>query len=223
MLKSLFTPSFKLALIVISLSFLFFSCKEKDKKSEAFFSKNISLSEKDLEKISENTKLKNLDKEHVLNWSNDVQMIDSTDKIAYLVGSFLKIDSLKKVGKYQKYVDSLDIGMVRDSRAFIIDTLLKSSDSLIVVWGIKEESYEACPWHNQISVFGTLIESNNFNKTIEIANSISMGDPPSLYYSFSEAKIKNKLIIGKTTIIKSNDSEIEDKLDTLKKSYLRLF
>jgi hypothetical protein len=220
MLKSLFTLSFKLAGLILSLSFFIFSCKEIGESSEAYFSKNISFSEKDLENLYDNIKLKSLEKEQVLDWSKNVLMIDSIDKIDYFVRDFLKIDSLKKAGKYLKYVDSLEIGMVMDSRAFFIDTLSYSKDSTLVLWALTQKSNLACPFFKRTSVFLSIFSNNMYSKTIEIAHSNYMGDPPNFYSSISESKIKNNSIIISRTLIQAEDY---DKTDTSRTQINRRF
>jgi hypothetical protein len=213
MFKSLFIVTIKIC------TFLFFmiSCKEKE---SAFFSKEMSFSEKDLLRILETENQKPLSSEHLLSWSKNPQMLNSSYKMEYLVHAFLKIDSLKKTGKYQKYIDSLDIGMVRDSRVFLLDTLTYSKDSTVVLWAITQNSYEACPSYRRISIFSSLILKEKFNKTIEVAHANYWSDPPNFYSSVAESKIKNKTIKINKTIIQAED---DDKNDTSRNTFMRRF
>jgi hypothetical protein len=104
---------------------------------------------------------------------------------------FLKIDLLKSKNAFQKYTDSLDLGMLANSEAKIIDTLQLSQNSQLIRWAINSSSYQACPWYVYSSVFGTVLKSGKVTKTHCIGFDQHFGDPPAGYNQTVYTSYKN--------------------------------
>lgn len=97
---------------------------------------------------------------------------------SYPIENFLKIDSIKIAGGYPDYVESLDIGMTKESKAFRLFHLQLNDSSLLFFWAIHYHTYEACPWGNGNYVYMTHIHSGRVKETICIALMDAGGDPP---------------------------------------------
>ncbi len=98
--------------------------------------------------------------------------------LEYDLKTFYQIDSIKAAGKYKQYCDSLDIGMTKISTARAINEIQLDPNTLILVWGLRTSSYEACPYSSTWSVYFTVIYKGNVAETFLLGEYISAGDAP---------------------------------------------
>jgi len=97
---------------------------------------------------------------------------------AYLFDYFLKIDSLKRAGEYSAYVESLDIGMIKEARTKKLFRVRLHPETLLIVWGMDYHSYEACPWSRGSFVFVTIVHKGEPGETLCLSLNDAGGDPP---------------------------------------------
>jgi hypothetical protein len=96
----------------------------------------------------------------------------------YQVDYFLQFDSLKAIGKYQDYLDSLDIGMMAHSEAYAIQIMNLTEDSKLFVWAVDYGTYEACPYGYGTTIYGSLFTDDIFKNTVLIGDISGGADAP---------------------------------------------
>lgn len=100
----------------------------------------------------------------------------------FYIEKFLEVDSLKENDEYDSY--SWDIGMIQYVKSFVLDTLSLNNKE-VIVWGLQESTYEACPYGSWDLIYATIINNKQPEKTILLAEESGGGDPP----GFGETKI----------------------------------
>jgi hypothetical protein len=98
----------------------------------------------------------------------------------YDINTFCMIDSLKHVRKYQDYLDKLDIGMTKSCIAYKLGYTSLKDNLKLLLWGITQGSYEACPFFGGTTIIGTFVNSNNESRHLVLGRLFSAGDPPSM-------------------------------------------
>jgi hypothetical protein len=204
----------KFAYLNLSIWFLIVICSACASQSDDTIKKNFVLLANDLERLSETDSLRPLSLAEVLAWSKDIIELDTAKQFKYLIESMQKIDSLKKGKHYDSYLKTIDIGMVTDSKAFLIDTVLFSNDSLCLIWALGHKSYEACPYFTETKAVASLFVKKQLKKAVEIANVENWADAPFFTTLKTDARLKgNKAFIQQTTI---NGDEAKTDSSTIK-------
>jgi len=128
---------------------------------------------------------------------------------AWPISSFLEIDSLKSNGKYKKFVENGDIGMVLYARAYAISYLNIDENTNLYIWAISYSTYEACPFSSGIYCYATTFFNSRLIETILIAENTAGGDPPSMGSTYTQATFKNdnKITLNKTDIFEDIEDE----------------
>lgn len=103
---------------------------------------------------------------------------DPTEAATYIINSFLSIDSLKAEGEYEEYVNSLDLGMMKESQAFAEGIIAVSGKNNILLWSLDYSTYEACPYASGALVFGTFLENYEVVNTVLLAEVSGGADAP---------------------------------------------
>lgn len=103
---------------------------------------------------------------------------DISERINYTIDDFIKIDSLKQIGKYKNYIDSLDIGMTKQAIAYKIGVLNFKNATKLFIWGFQLKSFEACPFFTYNKIVGTYVDENKKSTHILLAEVSGGGDPP---------------------------------------------
>jgi hypothetical protein len=131
------------------------------------------------------------------------------DAIKYNLTIFCKIDSLKEKKLYQAYVDSLDIGMTKNSIAFKVGYAELKNGSRLFLWGTESSSYEACPVFSEKNIIATYINAKGeMIETFLLAKRFSGADPPSTGREDVMAEIDAEGNIKQTGISISDDLDI---------------
>jgi hypothetical protein len=120
------------------------------------------------------------------------------------IEGFLKIDSIKQAGGYADYISSLDLGMTKDSKAFVLFHMQPNDSTILFFYGIDYGSYEACPWSSGTYVFMTAVYGETIGQTICIALEDAGGDPPAYGCSSRSAEL------SKNGEIKIHDYNLSD-------------
>jgi hypothetical protein len=90
--------------------------------------------------------------------------------------NFCFIDSLRSAGAYNQYLDSIDIGMVREAQAFKLDEK-KVGNQQLLIWCLEMISYEACPVFGGRMVLATYGHHGNYTN-IPLGMNYAVADPP---------------------------------------------
>jgi hypothetical protein len=108
--------------------------------------------------------------------------------------NFYFIDSLKVNKKYKKYVDNIDIGMVKYAEAMYLGRADFDESNSMIVWMVSHSSYEACPYFSGIMIMGTMIRDGEIAGCSLLGEEMSGGDAPvgMLRYVFSEIRSNGK-------------------------------
>ena len=101
-----------------------------------------------------------------------------TEGSQYDLETFYKIDSIKEAGKYKEYRDSLNIGMTEVSTAHALNEFHLDANTLVLVWGIRSESYQACPYSNIWLTYFTIIYKGEVKETFLMGEYMVWGDAP---------------------------------------------
>lgn len=123
------------------------------------------------------------------------------------VSDFLKIDSLKKNDGYDLYTQKLDIGMLRDARAFKSGLINIDNEKAAALWGIWYSSFEACPYFHGVDLYLSVFENRKLKQTYKVGSNFSSVDPPVAVYNPISSKIEN----GQLTVkMENNDIDLVD-------------
>ncbi len=120
------------------------------------------------------------------------------------ISDFLKIDSLKGANNYEAYTQSLDIGMLRDAKAFKIGIASLGNDKKGALWGIWYSSYEACPYYHGVDLYLSVFENQKLKRTFKVGSNFSSVDPPIAVYNPISSTLN-----GSELIIKLEANEID--------------
>ena len=93
---------------------------------------------------------------------------------------YFRIDSIKAVGKYKQYCDSLTIGMTKNLVAYAIYKAKLDSNTVLLAWGLHSTSYEACPSTVSSTLFYTLLYKGQISETFCGGGANFFADPPSV-------------------------------------------
>ncbi|MCB0478646.1 MAG: hypothetical protein KDC84_10805 [Crocinitomicaceae bacterium] len=93
-----------------------------------------------------------------------------TEEVNWRVEHLLKMEERKRKGGYEEYLNSLDIGMLRDIEASMGPILRIDEHSFMILWKIEYGSYEACPYYSGTLIIASLVYQN------ELKNSILVGE-----------------------------------------------
>jgi hypothetical protein len=152
------------------------------------------------------------------------QFLDNelSNSIAYNINTFCEIDSLKQIGEYKKYVDSLTIGMTKISIGYKIGCIDFKNNSKLFIWGLTSSSYEACPFYNGTLVIGTFVNEARQNTHFLLGEISGFGDPPSMGNSELTAKINSDGKIEIKSILISDDLDVPGEETTKRTLILQL-
>lgn len=160
--------------------------------SDTVYQTPFSLDSNYMESISEEAPL--LTNVEVQYLSSDLIDNQPTEWSSYDIKSFIDIDSMRLMGTYEEYVESIDIGMMQESDAYLLDKIILDSDRFILLWSISYSTYEACPYASGTVVFGTIFENNIALNTATLGEDSGGGDAPYWGSTFTTSQINSELI-----------------------------
>ena len=199
-------PSLVLALLFVFV--ILFSCQTHQKTTELEGEElsSVKFPEVDsvyLEDLEVDTTLQSLDVDVLKSLIKRIQVPDSTYFNANVFQEFLKIDSLKKSGKYEEYLEHLDIGMLRDAEAFDLGEVKLGKQSA-QLWGLRFSSYEACPYYHGVDLFLSFKNESEVSKTILVGSKMDWTDPPMIVENSTFSTL-----IADQLVIKYREKETE--------------
>ncbi len=129
-------------------------------------------------KTSEWRESSNLNTDIVRYLSSCMQDNDLTIEVDHYINTFVMIDSLRSNDLYEDYISNIYIGMTVYAEANVVDKLILSDSTFLLLWMVYTATYEACPHYSGTQIFGTLFYKNRANATLLLGESSGGGDPP---------------------------------------------
>lgn len=128
--------------------------------------------------------------------SSQVQFLSSVLKEnndqsnSYYLKGYYEIETAKKERKYTQFLETLDIGMMKDANCFAIGKIEFGDSMAILLWKIEYSSYEACPFFQGTRFYSTLVAEGKVKETIQLASKESTGDAPMFSETHQDAFIQ---------------------------------
>lgn len=105
------------------------------------------------------------------------------------INTFIEIDSIKKAGKYEGYLNQLDLGQARYCIGHVIGKVAMNTQTTLLLWNLDYATYEACPYGYGTYVYGTIITNGVGSNTCLIAEKSGGGDPPSWGDTYMQSEL----------------------------------
>lgn len=121
---------------------------------------------------------------------------------------FYIIDSVKTSGNYAAWCDSLTLGNTKRANAFSLEKIRLDSNTLVLLWGLSESSYEACPYSSFEKVLGTLVYKGAVSDFFVLGEYFSAGDPPVSMQRTISGKINTDSSI-EVDVYQENDEDMD--------------
>lgn len=113
---------------------------------------------------------------------------------SWRINTFINIDSMKSVGAYEDYLESLDLGQARYCIGQVIGNITINPQSQMLIWNLDYATYEACPYGYGTYVFGTIFTNGVGTNTCLLAEDSGGGDPPSWGEGYMQSEITDTTI-----------------------------
>ena len=140
-------------------------------------------------------------------WQAESQNTFFANELAMPLNAFCKIDSLKQCGQYQKYVDSLDIGMEQSSSAYVAGKMAWGNGSLFL-FTLNLSSYEACPSFSGNYAMAVFMPAAGKMQLCLLAKYFTGIDPPVYSCEKQVANINNTTIKLQRSFLSDEDMDI---------------
>lgn len=105
---------------------------------------------------------------------------DLSSGLSYDINTFCEIDSIKRAGLYNEYLEKLDIGMTKIAISFKIGVIKFRDGTRLFLWGVHNSSFEACPFFAGTTIVGTYLNPEKKNTHFVIGEVSGGGDPPAI-------------------------------------------
>ncbi len=139
----------------------------------------------------------------------------TTDEIKYLSYNYIEnemsfsgkssiddamfFDSLKANKEYEGYIEVIDIGMMKDAKAYVAQKVVLDETTSLLLWFVDYGTYEACPFASGKVLYASVFQNNEVKSCTLVGEDSSSGDAP--YWSSDMTLIsisKNKITAVKT-------------------------
>lgn len=126
---------------------------------------------------------------------NSIVPMDAQKENSSWLKDFLMIDSLKVAGKYEEYVEKLDIGQLKNAEAFLYNKFSYGKGNAYI-WSLSVGSYEACPYYGGNVVYLSTVSNDGVHKsTRKILELMTGGDAPMFSSDWGVCRIEKDLTI----------------------------
>jgi hypothetical protein len=116
--------------------------------------------------------------EQLENLADTILAHNYSQSISYNIKKYGEFEKMKEEGGYENYVNSIDIGMMKDIHAFLVGKIVIDETTYILLWSIDYASYEACPYYSAEIICGTLITENKIQNCSILGELSGGGDAP---------------------------------------------
>jgi hypothetical protein len=145
---------------------------------------------------------------------------DDSQRESYYVNDFIKIATAKQEGKYQDFVDKLDIGMTKDANCYALGRLEFGDSVGILIWKVVFSSYEACPFFSGTHVLGSVYHEGKLVKTYQLAMDESGADAPMSFNAKKKIRIDKNGILKMYTSTETLEEEKVIESEKTQKTYV---
>ncbi|MGZ3919895.1 MAG: hypothetical protein ACXVC7_06370 [Bacteroidia bacterium] len=153
---------------------------------------------------------------------NNILQHEISSGLSYDINSFCEIDSLKQEGKYNSYLEKLDIGMTKVAISFKLGVIDLGNGAKLFLWGVHNSSFEACPFFAGTTIIGTFVNANKQNTHFVIGEISGGGDPPSMGNDQVTSKINTDGKVEIKRISVNDDLDIPGEETTIETIVLKL-
>lgn len=87
-------------------------------------------------------------------------------------------DSLKANNEYEGYVEVIDIGMMKDAKAYVAQKVVLDETTTLLLWFVDYGTYEACPYSSGKTLYASVFQNNEVKSCTLIGEDSSSGDAP---------------------------------------------
>jgi hypothetical protein len=145
---------------------------------------------------------------------------DDSQRESYYVNDFIKIQTAKQEGKYDDFVQKLDIGMTKDANCYALGRL-EFGDSLgLLIWKVVFTSYEACPYFSGTHVLGSIYQNGKLIKTYQLAMNESGADAPMSFNAKKKVRIDKNGILKMFTSTETLEEEVVIETEKIEKVFV---
>lgn len=172
---------FLLLVLFVVVSAGIFSCQQKSEATQDAQQKSNLVFQADsllFNSMETDSSLSFLTAAQVKELAGDFFEEDTVNDYKWILADFYKIDSLKKVKKYDDYVQHLDIGMTKDSDVRQLKEVTLEDGSVFKIWTVRHTSYEACPFMSGNEIFATLVYDGKVKDCFLVGREMNASDPP---------------------------------------------
>lgn len=124
------------------------------------------------------------------------------------IEDFVFIDSLKAIDKYDGYVDTLDLGMTKESDAAVVDKLVLNDSTTLLLWYINYSTYEACPYGHGAYLFASILQNESVISCVQLGENSGGADAP--YWGSTLTTFKLTNTGAKITKINTNGGDEDE-------------
>ena len=163
-----------------------------------------------IEDSTRNTSKNKLNLKQVQLLSQNLSKDEMTEINDYYLKDYFKIEKAKQNKSYDKYLEKLDIGMMKDANCFVVGKIELGDSVSLLIWKMEFTSYEACPVYYGTNFLATVISNKTVVQTLQIACDETAADAPFASEISQEFSISKKGIAK----IKSETNVFEEDVRT---------
>lgn len=171
---------------------------------------DIQINAKFLEDSTRNTSKNILTLKQVKLLSQNLSKDEMTEINDYYLKDYFKIETAKQSKSYEKYLEKLDIGMMKDANCFAVGKIELGDSVSLLIWKMDFTSYEACPVYYGTNFLATVIAGKEIVQTLQIACDETAADAPFASEISQEFSISKKGIVK----LKSETNVFEEDIRT---------
>ncbi len=189
--------------LLFLLSITIISCSQNQETTSEFsiFQEDVSIDSTSLGKLLQDSTLQKLNPKELEILTTTMP---DTNNFYWLIENYVYLDSIKKAGQYEAYLNKLDIGMIKEIVSKKFKTIVIGDSITLVFWGLDFSSYEACPFTEGKVLFLSTLKNGKNSFCLPVSYSQHWSDAPvynSLEASFTLnkngfLKIKEREVIG---------------------------
>ncbi|MFN5417627.1 MAG: hypothetical protein ACK5B9_11265 [Flavobacteriia bacterium] len=171
---------------------------------------DFKIDAKFIEDSTRNISKNKLTLEQVKLLSQKLSKDEMTEINDYYLKDYFTIEKAKENKTYDKYVEKLDLGMMKDANCFALGKIELGDSVSLLIWKMEFTSYEACPVYYGTNFLATVISGKTVIQTLQIACQENAADAPMASEITQDFSISKKGIVK----IKSETNVFEEDVRT---------
>jgi hypothetical protein len=171
--------------------------------------------------FDDSTSQNNMDIKIVKELAKNLKKEEHTEINEYYLNDYIKIETAKLKGNYDKYVQKLDIGMMQDASCNFIGKIEYGDSLAIILWSLKYSSFEACPYFKGNHVLASLVGYGKHIQTFQIAGHTINTDPPMDAENYMTIRFHENGELVRRAVFNVNEEDISiEKGDKIEKFHI---